>query len=179
MAVVKPFKGIRPPKALVEKVQSRPYDVLNSDEARAEAEGNEMSLYHIIKPEIDFPVGTDDAHYPRAVGGSWIMVGAKALRYDSVIQALEKGDFYMSCGPEIHDFYIEDGKAYVKCSEVVEIQFIHKRAPYKVTRAAEGETITEGSIGVWTGSTDYIRAVVTDAKGRRAWTNPIFFKDPQ
>lgn len=64
MAVVKPFKGIRPPKALVEKVQSRPYDVLNSDEARAEAEGNEMSLYHIIKPEIDFPVGTDE-HDPR------------------------------------------------------------------------------------------------------------------
>ena len=60
MAIVKPFKGIRPPKALVEKVQSRPYDVLNSDEARAEAEGNEMSLYHIIKPEIDFPVGTDE-----------------------------------------------------------------------------------------------------------------------
>lgn len=64
MAIIKPFKGIRPPKALVEKVQSRPYDVLNSDEARAEAEGNEMSLYHIIKPEIDFPVGTDE-HDPR------------------------------------------------------------------------------------------------------------------
>lgn len=60
MAIVKPFKGIRPPKNLVEKVQSRPYDVLNSDEARAEAEGNDMSLYHIIKPEIDFPVGTEE-----------------------------------------------------------------------------------------------------------------------
>ena len=60
MATIKPFKGIRPPKELVEKVASRPYDVLNSDEARAEAEGNEMSLYHIIKPEIDFPVGTDE-----------------------------------------------------------------------------------------------------------------------
>lgn len=60
MAIVKPFKGIRPPKSLVEKVQSRPYDVLNSEEARAEAEGNEMSLYHIIKPEIDFPVGTEE-----------------------------------------------------------------------------------------------------------------------
>lgn len=60
MAVIKPFKGVRPPKELVEKVASRPYDVLNSEEARAEAEGNEMSLYHIIKPEIDFPVGTDE-----------------------------------------------------------------------------------------------------------------------
>ena len=60
MAIIKPFKGIRPPQNLVEQVASRPYDVLNSEEARAEAEGNEKSLYHIIKPEIDFPVGTDE-----------------------------------------------------------------------------------------------------------------------
>lgn len=60
MAIIKPFKGIRPPQDLVEQVASRPYDVLNSDEARAEAAGNEKSLYHIIRPEIDFPVGTDE-----------------------------------------------------------------------------------------------------------------------
>ena len=60
MAVIKPFKGIRPPKELVEKVESRPYDVLNSEEAREEAGDNEMSLYHIIKPEIDFPEGTSE-----------------------------------------------------------------------------------------------------------------------
>ncbi|MBP5306431.1 MAG: DUF1015 domain-containing protein [Paludibacteraceae bacterium] len=60
MATVKPFKGIRPPKDLVEQVISRPYDVLDSDEARAEAQGNEKSLYHIIKPEIDFPEGTSE-----------------------------------------------------------------------------------------------------------------------
>lgn len=61
---IKPFKGIRPPKEYAEQVQSRPYDVLNSAEARAEAEGNEKSLYHIIKPEIDFPEGTDE-HDPK------------------------------------------------------------------------------------------------------------------
>ncbi|WP_418586766.1 DUF1015 domain-containing protein [Phocaeicola sp.] len=60
MAVVKPFRGIRPPQEIVEQVASRPYDVLNSAEARAEAAGNEKSLYHIIKPEIDFPEGTDE-----------------------------------------------------------------------------------------------------------------------
>ncbi len=64
MAKIKPFKGIRPPQNLVEEVTSRPYDVLSSAEARAEAEGNEKSLYHIIKPEIDFPEGTDE-HDPR------------------------------------------------------------------------------------------------------------------
>ncbi len=60
MAIVKPFKGVRPPKQFVEEVQSRPYDVLNSEEAREEAGNNEKSLYHIIKPEINFPVGTSE-----------------------------------------------------------------------------------------------------------------------
>ncbi|MGM9872114.1 MAG: DUF1015 domain-containing protein, partial [Muribaculaceae bacterium] len=64
MAKVKPFKGVRPPKALCAEVASRPYDVLNSEEARIEAQGNPRSLYHIIKPEIDFEPGTDE-HDPR------------------------------------------------------------------------------------------------------------------
>ncbi len=64
MAIIKPFKGVRPPKDLVEQVCSRPYDVLSSAEAREEAKGNEKSLYHIIRPEIDFPVGTDE-HEPK------------------------------------------------------------------------------------------------------------------
>ena len=60
MAKVKPFRGVRPPRHLVTQVASRPYDVLNSEEARSEADGNPMSLYHIIKPEIDFEPGTDE-----------------------------------------------------------------------------------------------------------------------
>ena len=60
MATIKPFKGLRPPKELVEQVESRPYDVLESEEARAEAGDNEKSLYHIIKPEINFPEGTSE-----------------------------------------------------------------------------------------------------------------------
>ena len=64
MAKIKPFRGLRPPQELVTKVASRPYDVLNSEEARKEAEGNEKTLYHIIKPEIDFEPGTDE-HDPK------------------------------------------------------------------------------------------------------------------
>ena len=60
MAKIKPFKGLRPPKDLVEQVESRPYDVLESEEARVEAGDNEKSLYHIIKPEINFPEGTSE-----------------------------------------------------------------------------------------------------------------------
>lgn len=70
MAKVKPFRGVRPPREMVTEVASRPYDVLNSEEARAEAEGNPKSLYHIIKPEIDFAPGMDEhdpAVYTKAV----------------------------------------------------------------------------------------------------------------
>lgn len=65
MATLKPFKGLRPPVNIVKDVASRPYDVLNSEEAREEAEGNEKSLLHIIKPEIDLPVDID--HYDQSV----------------------------------------------------------------------------------------------------------------
>lgn len=91
MAKIKPFKGIRPPQHWVEQVASRPYDVLNSEEARAEAEGNEKSLYHIIKPEIDFPEGTDEhdeAVYRKAVENftrfqekGWLAQDAKEQYY--------------------------------------------------------------------------------------------------
>ncbi|MFZ4456227.1 MAG: DUF1015 domain-containing protein [Bacteroidales bacterium] len=91
MAKIKPFKGIRPPQDKVEEVASRPYDVLNSEEARAEAAGNEKSLYHIIKPEIDFPVGTDehiDEVYQKAVENfnlfqdkGWLVQDEKELYY--------------------------------------------------------------------------------------------------
>ena len=64
MAKVRPFRGLRPPKNMVTEVASRPYDVLNSEEARKEAGDNEKSLYHIIRPEIDFAPGTDE-HDPK------------------------------------------------------------------------------------------------------------------
>jgi len=65
MAVLKAFKGLRPPKEIAKQLASRPYDVLNSEEAREEAKGNEFSLLHIIKPEIDLPEDID--HYAQEV----------------------------------------------------------------------------------------------------------------
>lgn len=91
MAIVKPFRGLRPPKQFVEEVESRPYDVLDSEEARKEAEGNEKSLFHIIKPEIDFPEGTseyDPRVYEKAAenfqmfqGKGWLVQDEKEQYY--------------------------------------------------------------------------------------------------
>ncbi len=91
MAKIKPFKGIRPPQDLVTQVASRPYDVLNSAEARVEAAGNEKSLYHIIKPEIDFPIGTDEhdesvytkaaENFQKFQDNGWLLQDTKELYY--------------------------------------------------------------------------------------------------
>ena len=65
MAYIKPFKGIRPQKKYISQIASKPYDVLNEKEARKECEGNPLSFYHVIKPEIDFPDDYD--HYAKEV----------------------------------------------------------------------------------------------------------------
>jgi uncharacterized protein (DUF1015 family) len=59
MSVFKPFKGFRPQKTFVHLVASRPYDVLDSDEARKEVEGNPYSFLHVVKPEVDLPADVD------------------------------------------------------------------------------------------------------------------------
>jgi len=59
MPILKPFKAFRPKPELAEKIASRPYDVLNSEEAKIEAGSNELSFYHVIKPEIDLPANID------------------------------------------------------------------------------------------------------------------------
>lgn len=85
MATVKPFRGIRPPEHLVERIESRPYDVLDSEEARQEAADNEMSLYHITKPEINFGVEVSEFD---------------AQAYDSAKEQFEK---FQECGWLVQD----------------------------------------------------------------------------
>lgn len=91
MAKIRPFRGLRPPREIVERVACRPYDVLSSEEARAEASGNEMSLYHITKAEIDFPEGmkeSDPAVYEKSVENfrlfqehGWLVQDEKPMYY--------------------------------------------------------------------------------------------------
>lgn len=92
MAKVKPFRGIRPPRELVTEVASRPYDVLNSEEARAEADGNPRSLYHIIKPEIDFAPGTDE-HAPEVYDKA--VANFKAFRENGWLVQDDREHYYI------------------------------------------------------------------------------------
>jgi uncharacterized protein (DUF1015 family) len=116
MAVLKPFKGLRPPVELAAQVASRPYDVLNSEEARAEAQGNPYTLLHIIKPEIDFPSGTDEHTQPvyqKAVDNlnlwrrkGWLVKDTKEMLY-IYAQTMEGRTQYGIVGCASVDDYLE------------------------------------------------------------------------
>ena len=116
-------------------------------------------------------VAVDDGHQMEHHCLGWVMVNAEN-NAPAILQALEEGAFYASCGPEIRDFYVEDGRAYVDCSDAVSISFMTLRNP--LTRTM-GEHLTHAESGLHEG-THYVRAVVTDARGRRAWSNPIFLR---
>ena len=101
MAIFKPFQGFRPPKEIVKDLASRPYDVLNSEEARAEAGDNPYSFLRVVKPEIELP-GDIDLHsqpvYDKAVENFRKFVEKGYLNQDA------KRNFYVyaqSWGPKI------------------------------------------------------------------------------
>ncbi|MCR5152401.1 MAG: DUF1015 domain-containing protein [Prevotella sp.] len=114
MAIVKPFRGVRPPKEYVERVESRPYDVLDSDEARAEAGDNEMSLYRIIKPEINFEPGTseyDPRVYEKAVENfkmfqqkGWLVQDDKEMYYIYAQTMNGKTQYGLVVGAYVDDY---------------------------------------------------------------------------
>ncbi len=120
-----------------------------------------------------FGVATDDGHSMNQHCKGWVMVAADDDPA-SILDALEKGEFYSSCGPEIHDFYIEDGVVHIKCSPVASIQFVSLRHPLPCWRNPEGQlTAAECKLPE---ELQYIRITIVDAQGRRAWTNPIFLR---
>ena len=112
--LVKPFRGVRPPKKFVKEVASRPYDVLNSEEARKEAEGNEKSLYRIIKPEIDFPSGKDEHDpdvYEKAVENfkifqdrGWLVQDDKEMYYVYAQTMNNKTQYGWVVGAHVEDY---------------------------------------------------------------------------
>ncbi len=116
-------------------------------------------------------VAVDDGHAMYHHCNGWVMVKAENSA-PAILRALEEGSFYASCGPEIHDFYVEDDRAVVDCSDAVCVSFRTLRKPLRKTA---GEHVTHAECILGEGIR-YVRAVVRDARGRLAWTNPIFLR---
>ena len=129
-----------------------------------------------------YPLGTDDAHKTEDMGGAWIMVGAEKLEYASVIDALEKGDFYMSCGPEIYDLTIDGNKVKITCSDAAAVSLTNQgRLPRRVA-AEPGKTICEATFDIElffekADENSFIYLTVTDSNGNYATTRPYYLNE--
>jgi hypothetical protein len=116
----------------------------------------------------------DDTHgINDDAAGGWVWVKSDSLTEASILAGLNTGAFYSSSGPIIDDFCVEDGVAYVRCSEVTAINIIgHTQWGYQ-RRAEPGKTITEAEYRLQ-GRERYLRAECLDAHGHVAWTNPLY-----
>lgn len=122
---------------------------------------------------------SDDNHneglFDDACGG-WVMVKAPELTHDAVVTALLDGCYYSSSGPEIHDWGVRDGVAWVECSNVNHINFVSGNIINDGTTVL-GEKFQDtltGAKNKLKGHETYVRVECVDKYGRAAWTNPIW-----
>ena len=118
-----------------------------------------------------FGVATDDGHLMNQHCIGWVMVNAENNVKD-ILNSLESGKFYSSCGPEIYDFYLDGDSVTVECSNVSSIRLHCAKHPTRIVRS-QGEDITRADFKIG-GSYPYVRISVVDKAGKMAWTNPIF-----
>ena len=124
----------------------------------------------LVKGKRLFCAAVDDGHHPYDHCNGWVMVNADK-NIASILDALENGRYYSSCGPEIYDFYVEDGWAHCKCSPCSMIHFMYGKLPV-YAKKSEKNDLTEYAVPVKGYS--YIRLTIEDDKHRRAWSNPIW-----
>ena len=140
-------------------------------------------LNSMLKQGTDICVfAADDNHntgdYPESFGG-FIMVQANELSHESIVNAMLEGRFYASSGPEICQWGICDGKAYVECGPAKRVNFVvgGQVGSGKTVCAPEGETITYAEYPLKDEYT-FVRIEIVDEKDRKAWTNPVMLKYP-
>ena len=129
-------------------------------------------------------VACDDTHRPHTVGGSWTMIGAEALTYEKVIQAMEKGNLYATCGPEITSLTLDGNILRLTCSDAREVA-LQSQARFARRCAGEnGASITEAEFDLTTwfeksagNENAFIRLTVTAPDGTYAATRAYFLDE--
>ncbi len=158
-------------------------EVFNSDCLYAVGRG-ESSIHWdnlLVKDKQIFGFAVDDAHHysdqkyrPMDMGKSWIMVKANLLNREAIMNSIKKGLFYSSCGPSIKSLSVENGVVKVETSPVSSITFV--ASPAKGKRLTASATMNQAEYEI-KGNEKYIRIECVDTLGRKAWTNPLFFRN--
>lgn len=139
------------------------------------AESSYMFDYALARGKRLFACATDDAHFmpnSRERLAGWVMVKSETLEPASLLAALKAGDFYSSTGPQIVDMRLESNRLYVRCSPADRVFAIGIPTEYK---SVGEQGITEAEIDLAGWRSPYVRVLVRDAFGRKAWSNPIWF----
>lgn len=121
-------------------------------------------------------VGGDDNHKPHHCFRAWTMVKAPSLSYDNLMKSIENGDCYSSCGPEIHELYVEDGAVHIKCSDAVGIYYTTAGRRKGCVLSKEGVPVTEATFEI-DPEDFYFRISVRDARGEHANTRAYFLDE--
>jgi hypothetical protein len=117
---------------------------------------------------------SDDSHRREQIACGWIVVKAPELTREAIVRSITLGSFYASTGPEITEFYVEDGAAHVTCSPAKAIHFVaYEDRGWSFYQEGD-EPITSASLKLQ-GTESYVRAEVVGLDGKKAWSNPIFF----
>lgn len=142
---------------------------------------------YLMKGERIFPIISDDCHSKKSFRGYGLWVGAESLTYESMIQALEKGDFYSTNGPEIYSLTLEDKTLHVTCSDAVHIALLTQgnlramRPPHEqgipVNEAKFDLTPWFDSINEEWKDRSFFRLVITGPTGKRAYTRPYWLDE--
>lgn len=119
-------------------------------------------------------VASDDTHfYTGEECSSWIMLQADELTQEKVLEALDKGAFYATRGPQFEQIEVTDEKIIVRCSEVSRVIF-HSDLLYVGDRVTDGEGLTCAEYAIKRSRHEqFVRIILIDSMGRRAWSNPI------
>jgi len=142
--------------------------------------GTDSNTYHwdvlLHEGRRVYAVASDDGHNLQQNCFGWVRVNAEK-NVPSILKALENGEFYASCGPEIYDFYVdeENEKVVIECSPAAKIRLHSDGHPTRIQNDAAGNlTRAEFALKHWCGKYRYVRMTVIDKDGKYAWTNPIF-----
>ena len=126
-------------------------------------------------------VASDDCHGKGVSCRAWTWLKMKSLTAEEAIRAIRTGACYATRGPQIEDFRLDGNQVILRCSPAAKIEILDPAGRSHTTVAPKGETVRAVSTRVaslsgwpWT----YVRAVVTDSNGRKAWTPPIHAKHP-
>lgn len=163
-------------------------EVVNGGSMYAGYEENQPHVYDemLRAGKRILPVTGDDSHHIKHAFGTFTMISADELKYPTIMEALEKGDFYCSEKPEMYSINLHNGKLHVKCSPARQIRVITERRYMFFENAKEGETITEATFYMsdWfsrfrpdTRDDVYFRVSVTDREGYTAYSRAYYYDE--